>query len=335
MLTTIKRFKNRFSLCTDYMFGREEQYGYPNEIVLELTNHCNLKCVTCPHPKMERTKGFMSMELIDKILEQAEGKIELVDLDMFGESLMHKQVFEIIEKCRAKGIATLLNTNMTWEPKELLQELATKGPDMLVLSIDGATKETYEAVRVGGKWEKVIENVDFFLNQTPRSYTVLQMVVSSMTESDVDPFMKYWKGKADRLRLHPYEVLDPECQDLAITVEGTAHKKPCVLPWRKMAISWDGTVVPCCADYDKIHPLGNASEQSISEIWNGEPLRDFRRKHSGGKAGDIKLCSTCNGFAASVPVLAGSVIVNSYNSKKILHVLDNLMVRKQVKAISY
>ena len=102
-----------------------------------------------------------------------------------------------------------------------------------------------------------------------------------------------------------------------------------------MAISWDGTVVPCCADYDKIHPLGNANEQSIWEIWNGDPLREFRRQHGHGEAGDIKLCSTCNGFAASVPVLVGSVVVNSFQSKKILHVLDNMLVRKQVKAVSY
>jgi radical SAM protein with 4Fe4S-binding SPASM domain len=317
------------------MLSRSCVKGFPNEITLELTNYCNLKCITCPHPKMVRAKGFMEMALVERVLEQAEGLVELIDLDMFGESLMHPQFFEIVEKCRAKGIATLLNTNMSWETRKHLDALATRGPDMIVLSIDGATKETYEAVRVGAKWEKVLENVDYLLAQKPRSYTVLQMVVSTATEGDIEAFVGYWKGKADRVRLHPYEVLDPDQQDLAIEACRHPLRKPCVLPWRKMAISWDGTVVPCCADYDKIHPLGHAGEQSLVDIWNGEPLRRFREQHATGTAKDIALCSTCNGFAASVPVIVGSVFVQSYTSKKILHVLDNLLVRNQLRALSY
>jgi radical SAM protein with 4Fe4S-binding SPASM domain len=43
-----------------------------------------------------------------------------------------------------------------------------------------------------------------------------------------------------------------------------------------MTILWDGTVVPCCFDFFKTYPLGNITNQSVEDIWNGEPMKKLR-----------------------------------------------------------
>src|SRR5206468_2554138 len=57
----------------------------------------------------------------------------------------------------------------------------------------------------------------------------------------------------------------------------------CRRPWTLMYITANGNVLPCCIspfverDYDSLI-LGNAFEQPLSEIWNGERYRDFRTR---------------------------------------------------------
>ena len=49
----------------------------------------------------------------------------------------------------------------------------------------------------------------------------------------------------------------------------------CILPWVHFCPNPDGIVNPCC-----VNPtiLGDMKIQTISEIWNGEPMKDFRNK---------------------------------------------------------
>ncbi len=68
---------------------------------------------------------------------------------------------------------------------------------------------------------------------------------------------------------------------------------PCTFLYYSMTILFDGTVCPCPQDWYGSMPLGNAGEQSIAEIWNGEPARAMRRRM---KRQDLSglLCKNCD-----------------------------------------
>ena len=334
-MSAFTRFNNRRLLLVDYLKQRQTTQGFTNELAIELTNFCNLDCIICPHGRMKRAQGFMDWELALRILSQTRGVVSLVDLDVFGESLMHPKVFDIIEKCRSMGIKTLLNTNMSCVDNGLARDLAKRGPDMLVISIDGAIRETYEKVRKGAAFDAVIKNVRYFLSLNPSSQTVVQMVVNALNYREARMFVKMWKSKADWVRLHPYEVLDPQRDGLALGEKATRHARQCILPWRKMVILWDGTVTPCCADFDAIQPLGNAWDQSLWEIWNGAPMREFRRRLVSEPGDSISLCASCRQFEAGLLVLVGSVFVDAFSAKRILHLLDKLLVFRDFKMVRY
>ena len=63
----------------------------------------------------------------------------------------------------------------------------------------------------------------------------------------------------------------------------------CLAPWRNVAITPKGEVIitPMCFDY----PLGNVKKDTFSHIWNGTPLKTFRRKLK--KAGSYPACVRC------------------------------------------
>ena len=66
----------------------------------------------------------------------------------------------------------------------------------------------------------------------------------------------------------------------------------CIMPFNTICITWDGLVVPCCADYNNLYVLGDLKEKSLLEIWNGSPLKKIREEL---QSGIIKnpLCSKC------------------------------------------
>jgi MoaA/NifB/PqqE/SkfB family radical SAM enzyme len=56
----------------------------------------------------------------------------------------------------------------------------------------------------------------------------------------------------------------------------------CTLPWFNMHVKATGDVYPCCALLTPdFRPFGNLNDQSLGEIWWGEPYRRFRVEHAG------------------------------------------------------
>src|SRR4030042_133162 len=73
----------------------------------ELTNHCNFRCVYCPHSvyqkesaggnRFDREKGYMSDELWSVVVENAAKYASYVGLGFFGEPLMHPEFRRYVE----------------------------------------------------------------------------------------------------------------------------------------------------------------------------------------------------------------------------------------------
>jgi radical SAM protein with 4Fe4S-binding SPASM domain len=72
----------------------------------------------------------------------------------------------------------------------------------------------------------------------------------------------------------------------------TENKSFCIMPWIHLHVAQNGNIIPCCqAPPQKVHRLGNINEQSISEIWNGERIKSFRKKMLNGVQ-DVR-CKQC------------------------------------------
>ena len=80
----------------------------------------------------------------------------------FGEPLFHPKIVEMVAQAKALGARVELITNGTLLTVDLSRELIKKGLDMLWVSLDGATPQSYSDVRLGAALPEVLENLSRF-----------------------------------------------------------------------------------------------------------------------------------------------------------------------------
>ncbi|MBN1366586.1 MAG: radical SAM protein [Dehalococcoidales bacterium] len=116
-----------------------------------ITHQCNLKCRHCRGMRVGEMDSTRAKEIINEIAELKPGWVIIEG----GEALLRKDLFDILKLARQKGLDVHLISNGTLlnvEIRTILKQLGVK----LMISIDGATKETYESIRRGAKFEKVV-----------------------------------------------------------------------------------------------------------------------------------------------------------------------------------
>jgi len=330
---------NRLHFISSYLRKEVSVRHYPPALEIEVTNRCNEDCIMCPRHQMTRPFGNLSMELLDKILDEVRGEVELINLFQFGEPLLHPRLAEMIRRCKDSGIRTMVTTNGTLLNERRAKELIDSGLDMLVISLDAASQEVYSQIRLLGSFTSVIKNVESFLllkDQFGRGpYTQVQMVSLKANHHEIEDFVKQWKGKVDSIRIkHFYNTanIGPSIDEPDIS---SPHAKPCVMLWREPVILCDGTVLPCCVDMIGEHPIGNVNEQSLMEIWNGAGIVDMRQKHIEGRHQEIGICSNCHVFQFKWPFVLGSLMFNDMSLRKMSTVLENLETVKGMKKVRY
>ena len=74
---------------------------------------------------------------------------------------------------------------------------------------------------------------------------------------------------------------------------GVHYPWACPQLWQRMAVWWDGTILPCNHDDEGLLTMGNIRESSIKEAWNSEKLKKIREKHRQGRSGHIPACDGC------------------------------------------
>jgi radical SAM protein with 4Fe4S-binding SPASM domain len=87
------------------------------------------------------------------------------------------------------------------------------------------------------------------------------------------------------------------------TVETYLRKmdvKRVACPWlmRTAMIHWDGSVVQCGSDHEGKYSVGNISESSLYELWNG-PLKERREKHLNNNY-EFEPCTSCSDWACGI-----------------------------------
>ncbi len=305
---------NRRTLSDDLLQKRTVATGRPAHMKIELTNFCNLACPMCPHEQMERDVGYMKPALFRKIIDDSAPALEFAYLHHLGESLFHGKIGEFIKYGRLKGVAMGLSTNATYLDQRKGRVLLESGLDFLVISMDGASPDTYDRIRVGGDFATTIKNVRAFFDlkkQLPNHLTVVvQMIVTAQNHHEVKRFAELWS--ADGAQVMIKEARDWAGQVKLVQISNKAtrnspsdeptplfkaappvHHVPCKMLWSELTVLWDGAVVPCVNVFERENLLGDFSTQTLDEIWNGAEMQRFRRAHLDDAIDGIKVCNTC------------------------------------------
>ena len=272
---------------------------FPQYVIVEPTNYCNLKCIMCPHEVMPRVKGFMDFELFKKIVDEITLKSPKSKLwpAVLGESLIAGDRFKkMVDYAVGKQVDIVLNTNGTLLNDDWIDYITFSGIKEVILGIDGLTKETYEKVRVNGQHERMRQSLIKLIKSCHdvdgAPSVILQYIVMQENEHEVEDFKTYWlkQGAIVKVRLKQGWG-DHISNELPYSHKDRAFPSPWLI--RNFLVLWDGTVCQCDADCCEARAqVGNLRDSSIQELWLGE-LKQRRMRHWQGDFSDA-LCLTCD-----------------------------------------
>lgn len=262
----------------------------PLSIWIEPTNKCNLKCLMCPNSVISQdTLGFMDINLYKKIINQCKKYISFVTLCISGESLLHPKFTQMVKYAKDNGIKTYLSTNATVLTPKLSRQIIKSGLDWINFSFDGCTKETYEKIRIGGKFEPTLKNVVDFLKikkelKSPITTELQIILLDKEGQKDYKKNINLFRKNFSNLPLTTIQIRKPSTWgNVFSNTKKFIPKKlsntfsPCSYLWGSLGILWDGKVVACCSDFFGQNILGNVNDDSIKTIWNNKKIINFRK----------------------------------------------------------
>ena len=146
-------------------------------LILDTIAFCELKCIMCPQskpdPDPDYFRGIMDFEMYKKIIDEITSGKQMVNAILpfwNGEGPLHPRFREMIEYAASrnkihKGFNVFsLHTNFNSLDEEMIKEIIDSqifGP--ITLSLDAMSSETYSKIRIGGDFDRVMENIHFFL----------------------------------------------------------------------------------------------------------------------------------------------------------------------------
>lgn len=257
---------------------------YPFNIEIEITNRCNKRCIICEHTYWKEPNEDLSFENFKKIVDQFP-KLKWVNLTGEGDAFLNRDYLDMIRYLKAKDIPVFLVDSFDLIDENLASELIKIGVDGIWISIDAATKETYEKIKVGCNFERSLNNIKKLIELkkqigSPIPELCFRFIVTSLNAHEMPQFIEliHSLGSRDSLgdgsRIEfagllvfdevrhlfvpeiPREILQATMKkakemDVHVTF---AHASKTKLPpleycsaWMEPYIMMGGYVMPCCA----------------------------------------------------------------------------------------
>ena len=301
----------RLSLWT----RRSIVWGLPYTLTIEPTNRCNLQCPECPsgNGTLVRPLGNLDFAMFKSVVDELRHATFYLQLFFQGEPFLNRALLDMVRYARSKRMYIAISTNAHFIREETATELADAGLQKLIVSLDGATEESYRAYRQGGRFDLVIRALEALqkVRRTSRKArrmdVVLQFLITRQNEAEMPDVRRLARSVDAGLSLKTMQVYSVESAEQFLplnekyrryqVVDGELRPKSrlgnrCVRLWERSVITWDGVVVPCCFDKNAEYPLGTLNGVSFGEIWKSGRYLDFRNRILQNRGG-VPMCTNC------------------------------------------
>ncbi len=239
-----------------------------HHVEIETVNRCNGGCSFCPVSVKNEKREYVKMtdQLFKKIIDQ------LAEIDYSGrlalfsnnEPLLDDRILDFHKYAREKLLNARMHlyTNGTLLTKEIFVEL--------IKYLD----------------ELIIDNYNQNLDLIPASKMIEEY-------AEENPEIK---EKVTIVLRKPNEILTSRGGDAPNRTEVNIENGiSCVYPFQQLIIRPDGKVSLCCNDPLGKSTMGDANEESLLDIWNGEKFNFVRKQIINGRE-NYEHCKRCDVF---------------------------------------
>ena len=285
----------------------------PRTFQVETTTRCNLNCPLCSTHHLKRGYTETRLDLIRRIVA-GNPRIHYMCLHLMGEPLLSSSIFPIIEYLKSKNVYAYFSTNGMLL-KEKVNEILSSGLDKISISLDGMNREDLLRYRANADLDRIVRGIRRLIEERDAQnlkhpLIQTQTIMFPYNEDKEESVIRFMKSLGvDRIKLKKpsfdtFGGRNDEAGSFAKTCKDTVGKYSrgnkgykkyrdravCRLLFQGFVLS-DGSVVPCCIDYDGDHQFGNLNDQSWQEIRSSEKRRDVLERYF---AGELEVCKECS-----------------------------------------
>jgi MoaA/NifB/PqqE/SkfB family radical SAM enzyme len=318
---TLRRLWNAVKSHASYglslLLRRPIVWGLPTVFMVEPTNACNLKCPLCPTGAgtLKRPARFLDKAVYDRLLDELGRDAFMVLLWNQGESFLHPDFLPMVRRAAGMGLWTYASTNGHYldDPDALVRS----GLGTLLVSVDGASAETYEAYRRSGNFPLVVEGLTRLMAAKRRLGSAtpvvhLQFIVMRHNQHEILEIDRLARRcGVDRLTLKTVQIYDDADIDVwlpedeaarryqVVEDEGGRHfamkhgyPNRCQRLWNQPVLNAGGELAVCCFDKDSDFAMGDLSTHNFRELWTSRPYMAFRRAVFRQRS-QFEMCRNC------------------------------------------
>ena len=300
----------------EFGFGGRLAAGFPSQILMDITEVCNLACIHCPHPAFAKSEHYaarhldpaLNEKMIEEVRRHGQGLTQYIRYASNGEPLVHPDGYDLIQAAvERSGVPVTLTTNGKIMNEKRTQRLLESGVHIIDVSIDAFRAETYARIRVKGDLAVTRENVLRLIRWARESKAKTKVVVSFVEQpqntAEVADFERYWKDEgADFVvirRLHSCSGAMPQLAEQCRQKLAGAKRRPCLYPWERIVVNARGDLAFCPSDWVHGSVVADYRQTTIREEWQGAFYGRLRRAHLSGDYREQGFCGPCPDWAAT------------------------------------
>lgn len=286
-----KEYRRQWCLAEEFKY----ESLFPLYIMMEQTYRCNMYCRPCIHgyPYLRKKFSFdvscMPWQLYERvILEGEENSCPSISTHNNDEPLLVKDLEKRISFAREHGFMDIImTTNGIGFTKERIKTVIDAGVTRILFSIDALTEETYNKVRVGGNFKRVIwalNKVIDYRNSRSSNLPILRVsfVVNRHNQHELGQFIREYSLIVDYIDIQPYCTWKNVNSDLISDDSKQITDFRCNGPWRILVVRGNGDVLPCPNFYGVEVVVGNVYKESLKAIFNSSIMRQMRKDFKQG-----------------------------------------------------
>lgn len=285
----------------------------PLALFIDTGNACNLKCEFCPTGHRDllasvgRTSTLMSMDLFRQIvadLKTFEEKIGIINLYKDGDPLVNRNFTNMVRELKNADVAKkiMTKTNALLLGEGVTEDLASCGLDEIGISIIAPHSEGYRKfAKKSIDYAKLLRDVDKLYKLKGDCKIYIKMADCGFSRSEIEKFYDDFEDKCDFIaieNLHGWsnsDLMDFTLGQEKKSVDGIplVDKVTCPWPFYEMGINSNGTVGLCNDDWAHKTIIGDLRQNTLKEIWNGQPMYEMRKMHLEGRRSENEACANC------------------------------------------
>ena len=278
--------------------GRLTAY-FPSQVLVDVTEVCNLACGHCAHDEFSRSGRYearmLDVALNDKLVTEVAAssvRPQFIRYTGSGETTLHPSIYEMVQRAvRHSGVPVTLTTNGV---KLDVARLLDTGLHAVDVSIDALYPETYQRVRGRDRLGAVRKNVLALLQQK-RARVFVSFIEQDGNREETEDFRAYWTEQGAGVLIRPLH----SCAGEMPVQLGSGARRPCVYPWERIVLTADGHLSFCPASWSHRSHLADYREVTIAQTWTSPAYEALRNAHLTNDFAQHSFCGACPDWAVT------------------------------------